>query len=68
MLLVLVQSQGGRSGMTLDALRDKLIAVGCSDAVFGDGSVSAMLVAGGRTLIAQGEDKEEATTIGLGFV
>ena len=68
MLLVLVQSQGGRSGMTLNALRDKLIAVGCSDAVFGDGSDSAMLVAGGRTLIAQGEDKEEATTIGLGFV
>jgi hypothetical protein len=68
MLLVLVQSQGGSSGMTLDSLRDKLIAVGCSDAVFGDGSDSAMLVAGGRTQIAQGEDKEEATTIGLGFV
>jgi len=68
LLLVLVQSQGGSSGMTLDTLRDKLIAVGCSDAVFGDGSDSVMLVAGGTTLIAQGEDKEEATTIGLGFV
>jgi hypothetical protein len=68
LLLVLVQRQGGTSGMTLDTLRDKLIAAGCSDAVFGDGSDSVMLVAGGRTLIAQGANKEEATTIGLGFV
>ena len=67
-LLILVQSHGGSSGMTLDSLRDKLVATGCEDAVFGDGSDSVMLVAGGMTLIAQGEDKEEATTIGLGFV
>jgi hypothetical protein len=67
MLLVLVQSSGARSGMDLDGLRDRLLALGCSDAVFGDGSDSALLVVGGTTMIAQGEDKEEATTIGLGF-
>jgi hypothetical protein len=54
--------------MTLDALRDKLLAAGCDEAVFGDGSDSALLVVGGTTMIAQGEDKDEATTIGLGFV
>jgi hypothetical protein len=67
MLVVLVQSSGARSGMDLDGLRDRLLALGCNDAVFGDGSDSALLVVGGTTMIAQGDDKEEATTIGLGF-
>lgn len=67
MLLVLVQEDGGSSGMTLNTLRRKLMAIGCDDAVFGDGSDSVMLVVGGRAMIAQGSDKEEATAIGLGF-
>jgi hypothetical protein len=67
MLLVLVQEDGGASGMSLNTLRNKLVAIGCDDAVFGDGSDSVMLTVGGNTMIALGNNKEEATTIGLGF-
>jgi hypothetical protein len=67
MLLAMVQRSGGSAGMTLDTLRDRLLAAGCDDAVFGDGSDSVLLVVGGATMIAQGSDKDEATTIGLGF-
>lgn len=66
-LLVLVQRDGATSRMSLDTLRDKLVAIGCDNAVFGDGSDSVLLVVGGRTMVAQGDDKEEATTVGLGF-
>ena len=67
MLLVLVQPDGAPTGLTLDNLRDKLASVGTDDAVFMDGSDSAMLVVDGVFHIRQGENKDELTTVGLGF-
>ncbi|MFL5343756.1 MAG: phosphodiester glycosidase family protein [Hyalangium sp.] len=66
-LLLLVQPDGAPTGISLDMLRDKLFDVGVDDAVFLDGSDSAMLVVNGVFHVSQGEDKDELTTIGLGF-
>jgi hypothetical protein len=62
-----VQPDGAPTGLTLDNLRDKLASVGTDDAVFMDGSDSAMLVVDGVFHIRQGENKDELTTVGLGF-
>jgi hypothetical protein len=67
MVLVLVQPDMAPTGMTLDQLRDKLAGVGTDDAVFLDGSDSAMLVVNGIFHVSQAETKNELTTSGLGF-
>jgi hypothetical protein len=63
-LLVLVQPDGVTPGMDLDVLRDKLGAIGIDDAVFLDGSDLVLLVVKGAFHVTQGNDNEEATTIG----
>lgn len=67
-LLVGVQGHGGGAGQTHAQLRDGLIAAGFSDAVFLDGSDSALMYYRGRRIVAPGEDKNELMTVGLGFV
>lgn len=65
-MLVIVQEHG-TTGISIDALRDKLIAVGIDHAVLLDGSDSAMLTLEGAPRIVQAENKDETCTIGLGF-
>ena len=48
-------------------MRARPLAVGIDDAVFLDGSDSVLLVVNGTFHTSQGTNKEEATTIGLGF-
>jgi hypothetical protein len=67
-MLLLVQPDGVPIGISLDDLRDKLAQVGVDDAIFLDGSDSAMLMINNKFHIRQGENKDELTTIGLGFV
>ena len=70
MLLLLAQPHypaTSAGGMHLDEIRDRLARAGVDDAVFMDGSDSAILWMRGMFLISQGEDKDELTTIGLGF-
>lgn len=67
-MLLLVQPDGPPIGISLDDLRDKLAQVGVDDAVFLDGSDSAMLMINNKFHIRQEENKDELTTIGLGFV
>ena len=64
-LLVLVQPDGAPSGISLDGMRNKLVSVGTDDAVFMDGSDSAMLVHNGVFLVSQGDNKDETNTIGF---
>jgi hypothetical protein len=66
-LLVLVQPNGSDSGLTWEQLRDKLVSIDADDAVFLDGSDSAMLVVNGTPIVHQDETKDELTTVGLGF-
>lgn len=66
-VVLIVQPDNAPTGTTLEGLRDKLSAVGTDDAVFFDGSDSAMLVLNGAFHVAQAESKDELTTIGLGF-
>ena len=65
-LLILVQPDG-KNGLRLDNLRDKLYDLGFNNAVFLDGSNSAMLVVNGDIWSRQQEDKDETNIIGLGF-
>jgi hypothetical protein len=66
-LLAIVQPDGAATGIDLDALRDKLVAVGVDNAVFLDGSNSAMLMVKSALLIRQDQDKDETNVVGLGF-
>jgi hypothetical protein len=66
-LLLLVQPDGAPTGIALDALRDKMVSVGVDDAVFLDGSDSAMLMINADILIPQGENKDETNIVGIGF-
>jgi hypothetical protein len=59
--------QDGTAGVTLNALRDALAALGADNAVFLDGSDSAMLYANSRFYIHQGATKNVMTTAGVGF-
>ncbi|MEG3088854.1 hypothetical protein [Sphingomonas sp. PB4P5] len=67
-LLVGVQPHGRSPGQSYSRLRDALGIAGFSDAVFLDGSDSAMLWHRGRCIVEPGEDKNELMTVGLGFV
>lgn len=67
-LLVGVQPDGQAPGQSYAAIRNGLRAAGFSDAVFLDGSDSAMLWHRGRCVVKPGEDKNQLMTVGLGFV
>jgi hypothetical protein len=67
MLLALVLPDDAAPGMELDVLRDKLVGVGVEDAVFMDGSDSALLAFNGRIVIHNGSTKDQFTTVGLGY-
>lgn len=66
-ILILTQPDGAPTGISVDSLRDKLVAVGVNNAIMLDGSDSVILNIGGTWHITQGENKEETCTIGLGF-
>lgn len=66
-MIALVQPDQAATGITMDRLRNKLVSVGTDDAVFLDGSDSALLVIDGTFHISQNEEKDELTTAGLGF-
>lgn len=65
-LRIVVQPHGG-TGQTLDQIRDKLFNEGVTDAVFLDGSDSAMLFANGKFYVHQGGYKDRTNTVGIGF-
>jgi hypothetical protein len=68
-----IMQPNGITGVTLDALRDKLLSVGIDNAVFGDGSDSVSFYQngpnfqGGSFIVRAAEDKDETNTVGLGF-
>ena len=65
-LLVMVQ-QDGTSGIALNRVRDRLVALGFDHAVFLDGSDSACLWHQGSWVVMPGSNKNETNTIGLSF-
>lgn len=67
-LLVGVQPDGEPPGQSYAAIRNGLRGAGFSDAVFLDGSDSAMLWHRGRCVVRPGDNKDELMTVGLGFV
>lgn len=66
-LLVGVQQDGRTPGQTYAAIRNGLITAGFSDAVFLDGSDSALMWFRGHSIISPGDNKDELMTVGLGF-
>jgi Phosphodiester glycosidase len=66
-LLVMLQPDGAKAGLTYDRLRDKLAAAGISDAVLLDGSDSVMMYCDSSWKRRQGDRKNVMTTVGLGF-
>ena len=56
-----------RPGETYSRLTHALTAAGFTDAVFCDGSDSAMLWVKGRMVVAPGERKADTMTVALGF-
>lgn len=67
-LLLLWVQPDGRAEHTLDDIRDWLVAGEFDDAVFLDGSDSALLSVDGALMVPPGSEKNRANTIGLGFV
>lgn len=65
-LLVIVQRDGA-TGISFDDLNNTLVSIGCDNAVFLDGSDSAMLHANGVFHVRPGSDKNETNTIGIAF-
>lgn len=65
-LLVMIQ-EDGTSGIALNTVRDRLVALGFDHAVFLDGSDSACLWHNGRWVVRPGSNKNETNTIGLAF-
>lgn len=65
-LLILVQ-EDGRCSISHDEIRNFLIKNEFDNAVFLDGSDSAMLYVSGKFLVKQGESKDETNTLGLGI-
>ena len=65
-LLILVQPNG-KTGLTFDDIKGGLMAAGCDNAVFLDGSDSSMLNASGILEVRPGARKDETNTIGLAF-
>lgn len=66
-LLVAVQPNGTAPGQEYRYIVASLARAGFTDAVFGDGSDSAMLYMDGRFVARPGQDKDESNTVGLGF-
>jgi hypothetical protein len=67
LLLIVQPDSPPKGGITLDALRDKLVGVSVENAIFLDGSDSVMLMVNRDIIIAQGENKDETNRVGLGF-
>lgn len=65
--LTIVVQRDGAAGIVLAPLRDQLSAEGAENAVFLDGSNSAMLYANEKFYVEQGLGKNIATTVGVGF-
>lgn len=65
-LLVIVRPNGV-NGTTFDDIKASLMILGCDNAVFMDGSDSAMLWPQGYTEVAQGANKDETNTVALAF-
>jgi hypothetical protein len=65
-LLVIVQPNGV-NGTTFDDIKASLMILGCDNAVFMDGSDSAMLWTKGYAEVAQGANKDETNTVALAF-
>ena len=65
-LLIIVQPQGS-VGIKFDDLKAKLMLLGCENAVFLDGSDSAMLFSNNVFHVRQGSNKNETNTIGISF-
>ena len=65
-LLIMVQPNG-KTGLSFDAVKAGLMAAGCDNAIFLDGSDSSMLNAGGILEVPPGAHKNETNTIGLAF-
>ena len=65
-LRIVVQSNG-ISDHSLDDIRDNLFNDGVTNAVFLDGSDSAMLFANGKFYVHQGGYKDRSNTVGIGF-
>lgn len=66
-MLIFVIPIDAPTGLSHDALRDKLAAVGIDDALFVDGSDSVMLMINNTWRVRQGDNKDELTTLALGF-
>jgi hypothetical protein len=66
-LLVFVVPITASTGLSHDAVRNKLASVGVDDALFVDGSDSVMLMVNNTWHARQGENKDELTTLALGF-
>jgi hypothetical protein len=66
-LLLLVLPDASPTGVSMEVLRDKLWDLGVDNAVFLDGSDSAMLCIRTNMVIPPGSRKDEFTTVGLGF-
>jgi len=65
--LRIVVQRDGIQGLSLDDIRDRLFRDGVQNAVFLDGSDSAMLFANGRFYVQQGTFKDSTNTVGIGF-
>lgn len=66
-LLVGVQQHGLGPRQSYRYIAQALAGNGFSDAIFLDGSDSAMMWFGGRFEVMPGDDKDETITVGLGF-
>jgi exopolysaccharide biosynthesis protein len=65
-ILVIVQPHG-TNGTTFDDIKASLMILGCDNAVFLDGSDSAMLWNKGHPEVSQAPNKDETNTVALAF-
>ena len=66
-IVVISQPDGAGDGQSIDAIRDALVAQGFDNAVFFDGSDSAMLRTGDTMRTTPGGLKDELITVGVQF-
>lgn len=65
--LIIISQPHGATGESLDTIRDGLLSQGVENAVFLDGSDSAILHADGTDLVTAGPNKDTTNTVGIGF-
>jgi len=66
-VFVLIQKDGGSSGITVPDLITRLVAMGVDDAVMGDGSDSATLILDGSVEVPPGTVKNNSIPVGPAF-